>query len=156
MREFSVGAGNFFFIRWRLNTDLFGTQLWHWMKVIAAIIKPSYSFSSHGKLVQSKRLFHELLRLEQKVCQEWVLVWRKHLLSPLAAEQRLCSKIYSARHVCFPAHRTWNLWLALIYCIFLPSAFQPEKTMYPIRESNLSYLFNRKTTSQWRKPSSSM
>lgn len=68
MREFAIGAVNLFLIHWRLNTDLFGTQLWNGMKVITVIVKLSYSFSSHGKLLQSKWLFYEVIRLQQKAC----------------------------------------------------------------------------------------
>lgn len=100
------------------------------MKAIAATIQPSYSFSSHGKLVQSKWLFHELLRLEQKAHHEWLLAWRKCLLSPLAAKQRLCNKICSSRNV-FPC--SWNLKLLACSNILCFSAF-----CFSDREDNLS------------------
>lgn len=128
---------NLFLIHWRLNTDLFGTQPWNWMKVTAVIVKLSYSLSSHGKLLQSKWLFHYLFRLQQKSCHEWTLAWRKHSFSPIATKQRLWNKLrYVPSETGFPAPITWKPSDLLCYNmrVFLPFAYQLKTTIYPVTQ----------------------
>lgn len=115
IRGFAGGVVNLFLIHWRLNTDLFGTQPWNWMKVTAVILKASYSLSSHGKLLQSKWLFHYLLRLQQKSCHERALAWRKHSFSPIATKQKLWNKLCSFRNKFSCSHNLKTLWLALLW-----------------------------------------